>query len=62
MYGGDGFWMFPDPTDPDYLYAEAQGGNIGRVNRKTHETRDKRFVPHGGGGVEAGRSGHRLRG
>ncbi len=39
MYGGDGFWMFVDPTNPDYLYAEAQGGYIGRVNRKTHETR-----------------------
>ena len=39
MYGGDGFWMFADPTNPDYLYAEAQGGYIGRVNRKTHETR-----------------------
>jgi hypothetical protein len=26
-----------DPTDPDYIYAEAQGGYIGRVNRKTHE-------------------------
>ena len=42
MYGGDGFWMFADPSDPDYLYAEAQGGNIGRVNRKTHESRDIR--------------------
>ncbi len=40
MYGGDGFWMFADPTDPDYLYAEAQGGNIGRVNRHTHLARD----------------------
>jgi len=40
MYGGDGFWMFADPADPDYLYAEAQGGTIGRVNRKTHQTRD----------------------
>jgi photosystem II stability/assembly factor-like uncharacterized protein len=39
MYGGDGFWMWADPSDPDYLYAEAQGGEIGRVNRKTHETR-----------------------
>ena len=39
MYGGDGFWMFVDPTDASYLYAEAQGGYIGRVNRKTHETR-----------------------
>jgi photosystem II stability/assembly factor-like uncharacterized protein len=40
MYGGDGFWMFSDPTDHDYLYAEAQGGTIGRVNRHTHATRD----------------------
>jgi len=40
MYGGDGFWMFPDPSDPDYLYAEAQGGFVGRVNRYTHQRRD----------------------
>ena len=39
MYGGDGFWMFEDPSDPDYIYAEAQGGEIGRVNRHTHERR-----------------------
>ncbi|MGI8436207.1 MAG: WD40/YVTN/BNR-like repeat-containing protein [Chthoniobacterales bacterium] len=46
FYGGDGFWMFPDPADPDYLYAEAQGGNIGRVNRKTHEGRDIQPKPN----------------
>jgi photosystem II stability/assembly factor-like uncharacterized protein len=40
MYGGDGFWMFADPSDPNYVYAEAQGGTIGRVNARTHETRD----------------------
>ena len=40
MYGGDGFWMFADPSDSNYLYAEAQGGAIGRVNRLTHESRD----------------------
>ena len=45
MYGGDGFWMFADPSDPTYLYAEAQGGNIGRVNRKTHESRDIQPLP-----------------
>jgi photosystem II stability/assembly factor-like uncharacterized protein len=39
MYGGDGFWMFSDPADPDYLYAEAQGGAVGRVNRHTHQVR-----------------------
>jgi photosystem II stability/assembly factor-like uncharacterized protein len=45
MFGGDGFWMFVDPTDPDYIYAESQGGYIGRVNRKTHESRDIKPVP-----------------
>ncbi|MGH8305675.1 MAG: WD40/YVTN/BNR-like repeat-containing protein, partial [Steroidobacteraceae bacterium] len=40
MFGGDGFWMFADPSDAHYVYAEAQGGTIGRVNVKTHETRD----------------------
>jgi photosystem II stability/assembly factor-like uncharacterized protein len=45
MYGGDGFWMFVDPTDPDFIYAESQGGYIARVNRKTHETRDIKPLP-----------------
>ena len=40
LYGGDGFWMFADPSDADYVYAESQGGNIGRVNRRTHQSRD----------------------
>lgn len=40
LYGGDGFWTFADPADPDYVYAEAQGGFIGRVHRLTHEQRD----------------------
>jgi photosystem II stability/assembly factor-like uncharacterized protein len=46
MFGGDGFWMFEDPSDPAYLYAEAQGGEIGRVNRYTHETRDIHPLPN----------------
>ncbi|MFL6542961.1 MAG: WD40/YVTN/BNR-like repeat-containing protein [Chthoniobacterales bacterium] len=46
MYGGDGFWMWPDPSDPDYLYAEYQGGNIGRVNRHTHESRQIQPTPN----------------
>ncbi len=29
MYGGDGFWMFEDPSDPNYIYAESQGGELG---------------------------------
>jgi photosystem II stability/assembly factor-like uncharacterized protein len=45
LYGGDGFWMFVDPSDPTYVYAESQGGYIGRVNRKTHEVRDIKPLP-----------------
>jgi photosystem II stability/assembly factor-like uncharacterized protein len=45
MYGGDGFWMFVDPTDPDYIYAEYQGGGISRINRKTHESRNIQPLP-----------------
>jgi photosystem II stability/assembly factor-like uncharacterized protein len=40
MYGGDGFWMFSDPSDANYVYAESQGGYMGRVNIHTHEARD----------------------
>ena len=40
LYGGDGFWTFPDPKDPNFAYAEAQGGTIGRVNRQTLESRN----------------------
>ena len=46
MYGGDGFWMFADPSDPNFIYAEAQGGEIGRINRKTHESRPIKPLPH----------------
>lgn len=46
MYGGDGFWMFADPADPTYIYAEAQGGYIGRINRKTHEVRPLKPLPN----------------
>src|SRR6266513_519346 len=46
MFNGDGFWMFPDPADPDYVYAEYQGGYVGRVNRYTHEARDIQPKPN----------------
>jgi photosystem II stability/assembly factor-like uncharacterized protein len=39
VYGGDGFWVFEDPTDADYVYAEYQGGNLARINRRTLETK-----------------------
>jgi photosystem II stability/assembly factor-like uncharacterized protein len=48
MFGGDGFWMWQDPSDPNYIYAEAQGGEIGRVNRKTHEIRAIKPYPQYG--------------
>jgi photosystem II stability/assembly factor-like uncharacterized protein len=47
LYGGDGFWTWADPADPEnFVYTEAQGGYIGRVNRKTHEAKD--IKPRGG--------------
>ncbi len=38
IYGGDGFWVQPDPTDPNTAYAEAQGGSVGRIDLKTLKT------------------------
>ncbi|MDQ2860333.1 MAG: sialidase [Pseudomonadota bacterium] len=39
--GGDGFWAWPDPADPEgFAYGESQGGAVLRVNRKTLEARD----------------------
>ncbi len=40
LYGGDGFWVFPDPADNAYVYAESQGGEVARVNRHTLESRN----------------------
>jgi len=37
--GGDGFWAFSDPRDPDYAYSEYQGGELSRVNKRTAEVR-----------------------
>ncbi|HEX4785911.1 MAG TPA: glycosyl hydrolase [Candidatus Sulfotelmatobacter sp.] len=48
MFGGDGFWMFEDTSDPNFIYAEAQGGEIGRVNRYTHEIRGIKPLPNYG--------------
>ncbi len=35
LYGGDGFWVQPDPNDANIVYAESQGGNVGRINKST---------------------------
>ncbi|HEX8842946.1 MAG TPA: sialidase [Sphingomicrobium sp.] len=46
LFGGDGFWAFSDPSDPNFAYAEYQGGHIGRINRTTLEQRN--IQPQGG--------------
>jgi photosystem II stability/assembly factor-like uncharacterized protein len=48
MFCCDGFWMWEDPSDSNYVYAEAQGGEIGRVNRNTHEARAIKPYPQYG--------------
>jgi hypothetical protein len=35
--GGDGFYTAQDPTDPNIVYSESQGGNMSRVNVATGE-------------------------
>jgi photosystem II stability/assembly factor-like uncharacterized protein len=40
LSGGDGFWVFPDPKDPDTIYDEIQGGNLFRLRRSTLESKD----------------------
>ena len=40
--GGDGFWAFVDPKDPDFVYVEYQEGNISRVAKSTGESKDIR--------------------
>ncbi len=39
LFNGDGFYTFTDPADSNYVYAEYQGGHVGRVNRHTLEAR-----------------------
>ena len=36
-HGGDGFHNAVDPTDPNIVYSESQGGYLDRVNLRTHE-------------------------
>ncbi len=37
--GGDGFYAAQDPTDPNIVYGESQGGNAQMLNLKTGERR-----------------------
>ncbi|MGA6957611.1 MAG: hypothetical protein WBY73_21045, partial [Candidatus Acidiferrales bacterium] len=50
LYGGDGFFVFSDPADPNYVYAEAQGGDVSRVNRLTLDSRSIKPQPNYGEG------------
>ena len=43
--GGDGFVALVDPTDPNVLYAESQGGRMNRVDRVTDERKAIRPEP-----------------
>ncbi|HMJ53341.1 MAG TPA: hypothetical protein VK540_14740 [Polyangiaceae bacterium] len=40
LFNSDGFWVIPDPTDPQSVYAEAQGGYVSRIDRRTRAARD----------------------
>ena len=40
------FGCSQDPADSNYIYAEYQGGEIGRVNRNTHEARNIKPRPN----------------
>ena len=42
---GDGFHAHVDPTDPDFVYVEWQGGNVLRMNKTTGEARDVKPLP-----------------
>lgn len=45
---GDGFHVYADPSEPDYVYSEYQGGFINRINKKTGEARDVKPLPKAG--------------
>ncbi len=48
VMGGDGFHMDFDPTDPDTIYAEWQGGNLYRIDLGTQATRYLKPTPKEG--------------
>ena len=48
LTGGDGFWAFVDPNEPDYVYSEYQGGNLFRSRKSTGEQKDIKPSPREG--------------
>jgi len=56
--GGDGFYAAIDPTNPNIVYSESQGGSIARLDLRTWERHSIRpgtiQTPGGGGGFFGG--------
>lgn len=50
VYGGDGFYAFRHPLKEDIIFAEYQGGNLVRYNKKTGQA--KSIAPYRGTGEE----------
>ncbi|HKF44517.1 MAG TPA: hypothetical protein VKG01_15575 [Thermoanaerobaculia bacterium] len=40
--GGDGEYVVPAPSDPNIVYSDSQNGNINRLDKKTHLSRNIR--------------------
>lgn len=57
---GDGMYVQIDPTDPDVLYANTQGGNLFKVDRGTGEARSIQPYPVSRGGAAAGDHPYRF--
>ncbi len=57
---GDGMYVQIDPTDPDVLYANSQGGNLFKVDRRTGEARSIQPYPVSRGGAAAGDHPYRF--
>ena len=45
VWFGDGFYNKPDPTNPNIMYSESQGGNMARIDVATRESQSIRPVP-----------------
>ncbi|MEX0891848.1 MAG: hypothetical protein WEB88_06715 [Gemmatimonadota bacterium] len=56
--GGDGFYNRIDPTNPDIVYTESQGGNVSRVNVATGEV--QRIRPQAWPGADGEERSYRF--
>ncbi len=53
--GGDGFQAWPDPENPNFVYAQSQNGGLSRYDRRTG--RGQSIRPPAGGTLAAGAGG-----